>query len=308
MKLKSKKIVVTGGEGFLGKHVVGELRKQGASDIFVPRSSELDLREKAACKKAVEGSEIVIHLAAEVGGIGFIQEHAGEIFYNNIIMGIQLMEASRIAGVKKFVGIGTVCEYPDVIPLPFKEENLWDGYPEETTAPYGWAKKILIVQGKAYKNQYGFNAIHLLPVNLYGPGDNFDQASAHVIPSLIRKIIEAKEKDQEFVEVWGSGNATREFLYVEDAARGIVLATKEYNDIEPLNLGSGIETSIKEVTETIMDIVGYKGKIKWNNQKPDGQPRRQLDISKAKKFGYNPRMDLREGLEKTIEWYKKLRT
>lgn len=304
MDLQNKKIVVTGGAGFVGQHVVERLKEQGASDIFVPNSFEFDLRQRVNCEKVVEGADIVIHLAAQIGGIGFIDEHQGEIFYNNLIMGTELMEAARKAGVKKYVSFGTVCEYPKVVPLPFKEENLWDGYPEETTATYGMAKKMQLVQAVAYKKQYGFNAIHIIPVNLFGPGDNFNSESAHVIPSLIRRIIEAREKNASSVEVWGSGNATREFLYVEDAAEGIILATKNYNSTDPVNLGTGVEISIKEVTELIMKLSGYKGIIKWNSDKPDGQPRRQLDTSKAKKFGFEAKTDLRSGLRKTVEWYE----
>ncbi|MDP3982951.1 MAG: NAD-dependent epimerase/dehydratase family protein, partial [bacterium] len=232
-------------------------------------------------------------------------EHPGEIYYNNIIMGTELMEASYKAGVSKFVSIGTVCEYPKSPPLPFKEENLWDGYPEETTAPYGWAKKMLIVQGKAYRKQYNFDAIHLLPVNLYGPGDNFSRKSAHVIPALVRRIVEARDQHKPKVVVWGTGKATREFLYVEDAAEGIVLATEKYDKSEPVNLGSGEEISIKNVVGMIMDIVGYKGEIEWDKSKPDGQPRRQLDTSKSEKlFGFRAQKGLREGLKQMIEWYE----
>lgn len=303
MKLQNKKIVVTGGTGFLGKHVVEKLKQHGATDILIPTSKEYDLRNRDDCEKAVKGKNIVIHLAAQIGGIGFISEHPGEIFYNNIIMGVQMMETSRAAGVSKFIGIGTACEYPESIPLPFKEDDIWKGSPEDVTAPYGWAKKMLIIQGKAYRKQYGFNAIHVLPVNLYGPRDNFNRKSGHVIPALIKKIINAKNIKAPFVEVWGSGKATREFLYVDDAADGIILALEKYNEIEPLNLGTGIETSIKEVTELIMDMVGYKGAIKWNSNQPDGQPRRQLDISKARSLGFEPKIGLREGLGKTIKYY-----
>lgn len=304
MKLQNKTIVVTGGAGFLGTYVVDKLKESGASKIIVPYSSEYDLRDRKACEKVVKDSDIVIHLAAQIGGIGFINEHPGEVYYNNLIMGAEVMEAAKKAGVEKFVSIGTVCEYPRVITLPFKEKDLWNGNPEETTAPYGWAKKMLIIQGDAYRKQYGFNAIHLLPVNLYGPRDNFESSSAHVIPALIRKIIQAKKNNKESVEVWGSGKATREFLYVEDAAEGIILALEKYNETEPINLGTGIETSIKEVTELIMDIVGYKGSIKWNSNQPDGQPRRQLDISKAKSLGFKPKIGLHEGLRRTIDWYE----
>lgn len=308
MKFENRKILVTGGNGFLGQNVVAKLREFGASNIIVPRSYEYDLRNRDVCEKIVKNVNIVIHLAAQIGGIGYISEHQGEMFYNNIIMGVELMEASRKAGVKKFVSVGTVCEYPKLTPLPFKEEDLWNGYPEETTAPYGWAKKMLLVQAKAYNKQYKFNAINLLPVNLYGPCDNFDKSSAHVIPSLIKKIIEARNSNKPNVEIWGSGKATREFLYVEDASEGIVLATLNYDSIEPVNLGTGIETSIKKVAELIMKICGYKGFIKWDINKPDGQPRRQLDVSKAKEFGFAAKTDLQEGLKKTIEWYEKNRS
>ena len=305
MKIEDKKIVVTGGAGFVGSYVVRKLKEEGASNIVVPLSKEFDLRKREKCDEAVKGADIVIHLAAQIGGIGFISQHSGEIFYNNIVMGVQLMEASRIAGVKKFVGIGTACEYPEVIPLPFREKDIWNGSPEDVTAPYGWAKKMLLIQGAAYKKQYGFNAIHVLPVNMYGPGDNFDVSSAHVIPSLIRKIVAARNNKSDSVEVWGNGNATREFLYVEDAAEGIVLATAKYDEVEAINLGTGIETSIKEVTEMIMGIVGYKGKIAWNRSQPDGQPRRQLDIAKARSIGFKAKTSLRQGLEKTVAWYEK---
>lgn len=305
MKFKNKKIVITGGAGFLGKYVVEKLKKSRPSKLFVPRSFEYDLTKREACEHVVKDADIVIHLAAQVGGIEFIDSHSGEVFYNNLIMGIQLMEEARRAGVKKFVGVGTVCAYPKVVEMPFKEEDLWEGYPENTTAPYGLAKKMLIVQGEAYKRQYGFNSINLIPVNLYGPGDNFDRKSGHVIPSLIKKIVEAKVQKAEFVEVWGSGLATREFLYVEDAAEGILLATERYSGIDPINLGTGKETPIREVSELIMKIVGYKGQIKWDKTKPDGQPRRELDVSKARQFGFVAKTPLKEGLEKTINWYIK---
>ncbi len=308
MKLEDKKIVVTGGGGFLGGYVVRALKKRGVKHIFVPRSKDYDLRERDICRKVIGDAQIVIHLAAQIGGIGFIGEHAGEVFYNNLILGVELMEAARLAGVEKFVSIGTVCEYPKSPQIPFKEESLWDGYPEETTAPYGWAKKILIVQGEAYRKQYGSCAIHLLPVNLYGPRDNFSRELSHVIPALIKKVIEANEKKSPFVTVWGSGNATREFLYVEDAAEGIVLATENYDGVEPVNLGTGIETTIREVANLIMKLVGYRGKIQWDATKPDGQLRRRLDISRAEReFGFVARTTLREGLEKTVEWYQQHR-
>lgn len=305
MNLTDKKILVTGGAGFLGRWVVRELKKKGINNIRIPRSSEFDLRQKVACQKIVKDIDIIIHLAAQIGGIGFISEHPGEMFYNNLIMGVELMEAARLAGVQKFVSVGTVCEYPKLNSLPFKEKNLWDGSPDESTASYGWAKKMLIVQGKAYRQQYGFVAVHLLPVNLYGPGDNFKKESAHVIPSLIRKVIEARNGKLPTVEVWGSGSATREFLYVEDAARGIVLATEQYDDVEPVNLGSGREIKIKDVVLMIMKIAKYEGVIRWNQSKPDGQPRRQLDVSRAQKlFGFESKMGFESGLKATIAWYE----
>lgn len=307
MKLINKKIVVTGGNGFLGQFVVKKLKASGASNIFVPKSKDFDLRNKIACEKVVKNADIVIHLAAQIGGIGFINDRPGEVFYNNIIMGIELMEAARKAKVQKFVSVGTVCEYPEITPLPFIENNLWNGNPEETTAPYGWAKKMLLVQGKAYEKQYGFNAIHLLPVNLYGPGDNFDRKSAHVIPALVKRIIEARDKKKSYVEVWGTGRATREFLYVEDAAEGIVLAAQRYNSTEPVNLGTGVETTIKDLVKLIMDLTGYHGEIKWDTTRPDGQPRRQLDVSKAKQFRFVAKKSLRDGLRETIKWYERTR-
>ena len=304
MKHVNKKILVTGGAGFLGRWVVRELKKKGKVDIRIPISTEHDLRQRETCRKVVKNIDIVIHLAAQIGGIGFISQHPGEVFYNNILMGVQLMEEARRAGVKKFVTIGTVCEYPRLTPLPFREDDIWNGYPDESTAGYGWAKKTLLVMGQMYKKQYGFHSIHLLPVNLYGPEDNFAQ-SAHVIPSLIRKIIEARDRKLPSMEVWGSGRATREFLYVEDAARGIVLATQQYDDVTPVNLGSGREIKIKDVVSMIMKIARYNGSIKWNKTKPDGQPRRQLDVRRAKKlFGFEAKMPFEEGLRKTIAWYE----
>lgn len=306
MILKNKKIVVTGGAGFLGQHVVRKLREHGATNIFVPLHKDFDLTKWEDCQKVCSGADIVIHLAALIGGIGFINERQGEVFYKNLIMGVQLMEAARVNNVKKYVAIGTVCEYPKRTPRPFKEENLWDGYPEETTGAYGMAKKMAIVQSSAYKVQYNFNAINLLPVNLFGPGDNFDRISAHVIPALIKKVISARDNRSDQVEVWGSGRATREFLYVEDAAEGIVLAVEKYNNVEPVNLGTGVETSIKEVVKLIMDVSGFSGKIVWNKSKPDGQPRRQLNVSRAKRlFGFRAKTKLRQGLENTIRWYEK---
>jgi len=272
MELMGKKIVVTGGAGFLGGFVVDELKRRGVprENIFVPRSSEYDLRIRENCEKAVRGQDIVIHLAARVGGIGFNREKPAELFHDNIMMGVQLMEAARLAGVQKFVAVGTICSYPKFTPVPFREEHLWAGYPEETNAPYGLAKKMLAVQAAAYNAQYGFNAINLMQVNLYGPRDNFDLESSHVIPALIRKAVEAKKRGDTFVEAWGTGKPTREFLYVEDAARGIVFATERYNKPEPVNLGSGMEISIKDLTEKICGLVGFSVEIRWDPSRPAG--------------------------------------
>lgn len=306
MTLKNKRILLTGGSGFLGNFVKKELLKKGVDEknITIPRFKEIDLREKQNCKKAVKNQDIVIHLAAKVGGIGFNQQKPGELFYDNLVMGAHLMEEARKAGVKKFVAIGTICCYPKFTPVPFKEKDLWNGYPEETNAPYGLAKKMLLVQSQAYRQQYGFNSIFLLPVNLYGPGDNFDPKSSHVIPALIKKVADAKRASKNYIEVWGTGKATREFLYVEDAARGIVLATEKYNKPDPVNLGSGMEISIKELANLICKLMNFKGKIKWDTSKPDGQPRRCLDINKAKKeFAFQAKIDFEEGLRKTIKWY-----
>ncbi len=307
MDIKSKKILVTGANGFVGKHLIPKLIERGVKEknIFSPKSSELDLKIWKNCKEAVKGKDIVIHLAAKVGGIGFNREKPGELFYDNIIMGTQLMEAARQTGVEKFVALGTVCAYPKFTPVPFKEKDLWIGYPEETNAPYGLAKKMLLVQSQAYRQQYGFNSIYLLPVNLYGPGDNFDPRSSHVIPALIRKVGEATKKKEKFVEVWGSGLATREFLYVKDAAEGIILATEKYSKSDPVNLGSGVEISIKDLTALICELMNFKGKIKWDRTKPDGQPKRSLDTSRAEKeFGFKAKTNFREGLRETIDWYK----
>lgn len=303
---KNKNILVTGGAGFLGTHLVNKLVKLeiAREKISIPRTNTLDLRILENCKKAVRGMDIVIHLAGDVGGIGYNRDNPGTIFYDNMIMGVQLMEEARKAGVKKFVGLGTICQYPKYTPVPFKEEDLWNGYPEETNAPYGLAKKMLLVQAQAYRQQYGFNAIHLMPVNLYGPGDNFDPRSSHVIPALIKKFIDAKEKRETSVTVWGTGKPTREFLYVEDAAEAIILATKKYNKDEPVNIGSSFEISITNLANLIQKLVGFKGKIVWDKSKPDGQPRRKLDTSKAKKeFGFESKVSFAEGLKNTIQWY-----
>lgn len=304
---KDKKVTVTGGAGFLGRHLVKKLKELGVKDILVPRSKDCDLRKPENCQKVCLGRDIVIHLAGLVGGIGFNRKHPGKMFYDNILMGVYMIEEARKAKVKKFVAIGTICSYPKFTPVPFKEENLWDGYPEETNAPFGLAKKMLLVQSQAYREEYGFNSIFLLPVNMYGPGDKWDPKQSHVIPALIYKVLKAKKEKTPSITVWGTGKATREFLYVEDAAKGIILATEKYNKPEPVNLGSGQEISIKELAELICKFCDYKGKIIFDTLKPDGQPRRLLDVSKAKKeFGFSAKTDLSQGLRKTIEWYKKV--
>lgn len=307
MDLKNKKIIVTGGSGFLGKNVVKKLRDIGCSDIFIPEIEIYDLRNLDAVKRMYidAKADVVIHLAAVVGGIGANKENPGSFFYDNLIMGIQLVEQARINNIEKFVAIGTICCYPKYTLVPFREENLWNGYPEETNAPYGLAKKMLLVQSQAYRLQYGFNSIFLLPVNLYGPGDNFDPKSSHVIPALIKKFHEAKIYNQNEVIVWGTGKATREFLYVEDCAEAVVLATEKYEKSEPVNIGAGFEISIKELAEKIKDVIGFKGKIVWDISKPDGQPRRCLDVSRAgKEFGFRAKVGFEEGLRKTISWYE----
>lgn len=302
-----KKILVTGGAGFLGSFIVEKLikeRKVNPRNIRVPRSKDFDLRKWENCVKAVKDMDVVIHLAAKVGGIGFNKKYPATLFYDNAIMGIQLMEAARQEAVQKFVAIGTVCAYPKYTPVPFKEQDLWNGYPEETNAPYGLAKKILLVQAQAYREQYDFNAIFLLPVNLYGPRDNFDPEQSHVIPALIKKIVDAKLEGKNEVVVWGTGKASREFLYVEDAAEGILLASEKYDKLDPVNLGSGKEITIKELVDLIAELNGYKGKIVWDTSKPDGQPRRCLETSRAKEeFGFEAKTDFTEGLKRTIDWY-----
>ena len=309
LDLRQNRILITGGGGFLGTHVVNALKKRGvkSGNIIVPRSRDYDLREKEVSRELVKNVDIVIHLAANVGGIGYNLEMPGSLFYDNILMGVHLMEEARKAGVKKFVGIGTVCAYPKFTPIPFVEEDLWIGYPEETNAPYGLAKKMLLVQAEAYRKQYNFNALFLLPVNLYGPGDKFDPKHSHVIPALIRKFIEAKKNKSPEVVIWGTGMATREFLYVEDAAEAILLATEKYNKADPINIGSSFEISIRELAGLIQGLVGYKGKIVWDTSKPDGQPRRKLDVKKAEKeFGFTAQTDFHEGLKHTIAWYSGL--
>jgi len=303
---RNKRVVVTGGAGFLGSFVVEKLRERGVTDVFVPRSIEYDLRYLDAVQRMLEHGrpDIVIHLAARVGGIGANRAHPAEFFYDNLMMSVQLFHECWRAGVEKFVAVGTVCAYPKFTPVPFKEENLWNGYPEETNAPYALAKKMLLIQSQAYRQQYGFNSIFLLPANLYGPGDNFDLESSHVIPALIRKCIEAKERGDDHIVVWGTGKPTREFLYVEDAAEGILLASERYNESDPVNLGSGMEISIKELVHLIARLTGFEGDIAWDISKPDGQPRRYLDTTKAERlFGFRANTPLEEGLRRTIKWY-----
>ena len=307
INLRNKKIIVTGGAGFLGKYVVKKLKERNCKEIFVPIIDKYDLRDLSAIKRMYHDAkaDIVIHLAGVLGGIGANRENPATFFYDNLIMGIQLMEQARLTGIEKFVALGTICAYPKFTPVPFKEEDLWNGYPEETNAPYGLAKKMSLVQSQAYRQQYGFNSIFLLPVNLYGPGDNFNPKSSHVIPALIKKFYDAKINNQSEVIVWGTGKATREFFYVEDCAEAIVLATEKYDKPDPVNIGAGFEISIKELANLIREIIGFKGKIVWDTSKPDGQPRRCLDTSKAEKeFGFKAKTNFDEGLKKTIEWYE----
>jgi GDP-L-fucose synthase len=302
-----KRVTVTGGAGFLGRFVIEKLRAFDGLEVFVPRSSEYNLIEKDDINRMLDDSrpDLVIHLAAVVGGIGHNQKNPGKFFYDNLMMGVQLIEQSRLRGVKKFLATGTVCAYPKFTPVPFKEDDLWDGYPEETNAPYGLAKKMMLVQSQAYREQYGFNSIFLLPANLYGPGDNFDLETSHVIPALIRKCVEARHSGAEFIEVWGSGTASREFLYGEDCAEGIVKAAALYNESDPVNLGNGREVVIKDLVETIVGLAEFEGEIRWQSDKPDGQPRRQLDTSRAfEKFGFRSQTSLEQGLRQTIDWYE----
>ena len=306
--LAGKRVVVTGGAGFLGRNVVRKLEERRCREVFVPRSQDYDLVQMEAVERLYVDArpDIVVHLAGRVGGIGASMRNPGSFFYENLMMGVQLMEQGRLHSIEKFVAIGTVCAYPKFTPLPFKEDDIWNGYPEETNAPYGLAKKILLVQSQAYRQQYDFNAIYLLPVNLYGPGDNFDPDYSHVIPALIKKVFDAKKKGEGKIVAWGSGKPTREFLYVEDAAEGILLATENYNKPEPVNLGAGFEISIKALAELICELAGFDGRIEWDASQPDGQPRRRLDTSRAKhEFGFVAKTDLREGLKRTIDWYKR---
>ena len=304
---KGKRVIVTGGAGFLGFHVVEALKNRGADDVFVPLVEDYDLRQLSViqCMIKERRPNLVLHLAARVGGIGANREHPAEFFYDNLIMGVQLFHECWKTGVEKLVLLGTVCAYPKFTPVPFREEDLWNGYPEETNAPYGLAKKMLLVQSQAYRQQYGYNSIFLLPVNLYGPRDNFDPESSHVIPALIRKCIEARDRGDAAIEAWGDGSPTREFLYVKDAAEGICLAVERYNKSEPVNLGSAFEISIKDLTETIVRQIGFKGEIHWDKSKPNGQPRRKLDVSRAEReFGFRSKTTFEGGLRETIHWYE----
>ena len=310
MDLSGKRIVVTGGAGFLGAAVVRELRQRGA-DIFVPRRADYDLTRETQVEDMFRShpAEIVVHLAAVVGGIGANRANPGRFLYDNLMMGLVLMEHARLNSVEKFVGIGTICAYPKFTPVPFHEDELWNGYPEETNAPYGLAKKMILVQGQAYRQQYDFNAIHLLPVNLYGPGDNFDPASSHVIPALILKCMHAIEHGEDHIVCWGDGSATREFLFVEDCARAIALATEQYDAPEPVNIGAGFEISIRELAEKIASKTGFRGRIQWDATKPNGQPRRSLNTDRARKsFGFEATTSLDDGLETTISWYRRHRS
>ena len=307
---RNKVVCVTGGAGFLGSFVTKKLLQHGARQVFIPRIENYDLVQQSEIQRMLNHArpDVVIHLAALAGGIGANRARPADFFYINLMMGVQLMHEAWKSGVKKFVAIGTICAYPKFTPLPFREENLWDGYPEETNAPYGLAKKMLLVQAQAYREQYGFNAVYLLPVNLYGPGDNFNLETSHVIPALIRKCLEAEERNENQVVLWGDGSPTREFLYVDDAAEGIILAAERYNGDEPVNLGSGMELSIKELAMLIARLTGYKGEFIWDTSKPNGQPRRALDVSRAEKhFGFRAQVPFEDGLRRTIEWYRQHR-
>ena len=304
---QDKRVIVTGGSGFLGSFVVEKLKERGATDVFVPRSSEYDLRQPDEITAMLRDcrADMIIHLAALAGGIGANRARPAEFFYDNLMMGVPLMHQAWQQGVEKFVAVGSICSYPKFTPLPFKEENLWDGYPEETNAPYGLAKKMLLVQSQAYRQQYGYNSIYLMPVNLFGPRDNFNLETSHVIPALIRKAVEAAERGDSELLVWGDGSPTREFLYVEDAADGIVTAAEKYNGDQPVNLGSGYEISIKDLAEMIVRMTGFEGKLVWQTDKPNGQPRRGLDVTRAREyFGWSAQVPFEEGMRRTIEWFK----
>jgi len=308
MKIQGANVVVTGGAGFLGRVVVAELERRGAARVFVPRSADYDLVERDACRRLIEETrpDLVIHLAAQVGGIGANRENPGRFFFENLMMGVQLIEECRLQNVPKTLTVGTICSYPKFTPVPFREDDLWIGYPEETNAPYGLAKKMLLVQSQAYRAQYAMNAVHVLPVNLYGPGDNFDPSSSHVIPALIKKVHDAMQANQSSIEVWGSGKASREFLYVDDAARGICMAAESYDEPDPVNLGAGFEITIRELIVLIARLMDFKGEIRWDPEKPDGQPRRSLDTARAERsFGFRAEVSFEEGLRRSIDWYRR---
>jgi len=307
LDLKKRRVMVTGGSGFLGTHVVQKLHGRGVQDVFVPRKRDYDLVDRSACRQAIQDArpDVIIHLAAKVGGIGANMEQPGSFFFDNLMMGIQLMEEARLGGVEKFVAVGTICAYPKLTPIPFLEDDIWDGYPEETNAPYGLAKKMLLVQAQAYRQEYGFNAVYPLPVNLYGPGDNFDPRSSHVIPALIKKCVDARDSGAPSIPVWGDGTASREFLYVDDAAEGLILMTERYDGSDPVNLGSGQEITIRDLIYLIAELTGYHGRIEFDRSKPNGQPRRCLDVSRAEReFGFRAKTDFRTGLRECIAWYE----
>jgi GDP-L-fucose synthase len=310
LDLSTRRVMVTGGSGFVGQHVVGKLRERGVRELFVPRSADYDLVDRQGCRRAIADGrpDVIIHLAAVAGGIGINMEEPGRFFFDNLMMGVQLIEEARLAGIEKFVAVGTICEYPKFTPVPFDEASLWDGYPEETNAPYGLAKKMLLVQAQAYRQQYGFNVIHPLPVNLYGPGDDFDPRTSHVIPALIKKFTDARDSGAPSVPVWGDGSASREFLYVDDVAEGLILMTERYNDPDPVNLGSGQEITIRDLAFLIAELSGYQGQVAFDPSKPNGQPRRCLDVSRAEReFGFRAKTDFRAGLRETIAWYERQR-
>ncbi len=307
MPMKDKRLTITGGKGFLGKHLIQKFRERGFENIRIGDLPEYNLVDRDSVKRLYDDTrpDIVVHLAAKVGGIGFNQENPASLFYDNLMMGVQLLHEGHLRGIAKFVAIGTICAYPKFTPVPFREEDLWNGYPEETNAPYGLAKKMMLVQSQAYRQQYGFNAIFLLPVNLYGPGDNFDPRSSHVIPALIKKCVDAIDRREDEIVVWGTGGATREFFYVEDAAEAIVLATEAYDKSEPVNIGPGFEISIRDLVALIAELSGFQGRIAWDATKPDGQPRRMLDTGRAfREFGFRAKTGFRDGLRKTIDWYR----